>query len=161
VIVVSNTSPLISLAHIGQLHLLKQLYNRIIVPGAVYEEAVVAGAERPGANEVRSEDWIQIQQVSNHQEISVLTSFLGQGEAEAIVLAQEIGADLLLIDENLGRKEAANRGLTYLGVLGMLIDAKRVGLLPEIEPVLNDLIFNAGFHIDKSLYSHVLQLAGE
>jgi len=140
---------------------LKQLYDRVLVPRAVYEEVVISGAERPGANEVQSEDWIQVQQVSNHQEVSAVTSFLGQGEAEAIVLAQEIGADLLLIDEKLGRKEAANRGLTYLGILGMLIDAKRAGLLPEVEPVLDELVFNAGFHIDKSLYSRVLQLAGE
>ncbi len=160
-IVVSNTSPLISLAHIGQLHLLQQLYDRIIIPRAVYEEAVASGAERPGANEVQSEDWIQIQEVSNHEEVSTLRSFLGQGEAEAIVLAMEVGADILLIDEKLGRKEAAKRGITYIGVLGMIIDAKRTGLLPEIEPLLNELVFNAGFHIDKSLYSYVLQLAGE
>lgn len=90
-----------------------------------------------------------------------MKSFLGQGEAEAIVLAVEVNADLLLIDEKLGRKEAAKKGLACIGVLGTLIDAKQAGLLPKIEPILNDLVFNAGFHIDKSLYSHVLQLAGE
>lgn len=94
--VVSNASPLINLARIGQLDLLRQLYGELWIPDAVRYEVVEEGYGRAGAEEVRAADWIKTQTVSNQPLVRVLTYELDAGEAEAIVLALEKSADLLL-----------------------------------------------------------------
>ncbi len=104
--VVSNSSPLINLARIGKLTLLRELFGVLIVPDAVWQEVVVEGAGQPGADEVRSAAWIQRQAVMNTQLVQALQQDLDAGEAEAIALSLELGADLLLMDENLGRQTA-------------------------------------------------------
>jgi uncharacterized protein len=88
--VVSNTSPLINLAQIGQLNLLQQLYDQVVVPQAVYDEIVVAGAGQPGATEVETYDWIKVKQVTHQQMVTSLQADVDIGEAEAIVLAVEL-----------------------------------------------------------------------
>ena len=97
-IVVSNTSPIINLASIGQLELLKTLYSNIIIPQAVRDE-IVAGAGQPGAKEAQTLGWIATHQVTNQPLVTALQADLDRGEAEAIALAIEIRAELLLLDE--------------------------------------------------------------
>lgn len=160
-IIVSNTSPILSLAQVHQLTLLEQIYGTIVVPQAVYNEATVGGPGRHWATQVQNAAWIQTQQVQNETDVSSLLRSLDRGEAEAIVLAAELGADLLLIDERLGRREALRRGLNHTGVLGVLLEAKSTGLLQEIKPTLDTLISHAGFRVRKSLYTRVLKRAGE
>lgn len=160
-IVVSNTSPILSLGQIHQLTLLEHIYGTIIVPQAVYNEATVGGPGRHWAAQVQNAAWIQTQQVKNQADVNSLMISLNRGEAEAIVLATELGADLLLIDERLGRNEAMKQGINHTGVLGVLLDAKRTKLIQEIKPTLDDLIFHAGFWVSKNLYMRVLQRAGE
>jgi len=96
-IVVSNTSPIINLAAVGQLGLLRQLYARVIIPQAVYHETVVVGAGQPGAIEVTTFDWIEIRRATNEVAVASLQLELHEGEAEAIALAIELSADLLLL----------------------------------------------------------------
>ena len=115
--VVSNASPLINLARIGKLTLLHDLYGELIVPEAVWQEAVVEGAEQPGADEVESATWIKTQAATNRQLVNALQQDLDAGEAEAIALTLEIGAELLLMDEHLGRETARHLGLCYVGRL--------------------------------------------
>ena len=91
--VVSNASPLIGLARIGELELLQQLYRELVIPEAVEHEVVVEGAELPAANEVRKAAWIKTRTVSNKHLVRVLQENLGSGEAEAIALALEIEAE--------------------------------------------------------------------
>jgi len=124
VIVVSNTSPIINLAAIGHFELLKKLYKRIVVPQAVYHEITVKGPGQVGAQEVEKSQWIEIKEIPDKNLTEALKLELDEGEAEAIVLAIGIKADLLLIDERRGRAIADHFGLKYIGLLGAIIEAK-------------------------------------
>jgi predicted nucleic acid-binding protein len=94
VIVVSNTSPIINLAAVGQLQLLRQLYGQITIPQAVYREIVILGAGQSGAAQVESSDWIEMRQVSDQALVASLQLKVDEGEAEAIALAAALNADL-------------------------------------------------------------------
>jgi predicted nucleic acid-binding protein len=160
-IVVSNTSPVSNLAEVGQLNLLEQLYGQIVIPDAVYHEIVIAGAGLTGAAAVQAAGWIQRRQVAGRATVALLQIELDEGEAEAIALALEIGADLLLVDERRGRAVAARLGINAIGLLAVLLEAKHRGLILAVKPVLDDLVTRAGFWVAGALYARVLQAAGE
>jgi len=159
--VVSNTSPLINLAWIGRLETLHELYGTIEIPEAVWHEIVVQGAGQPGAKEVSDASWIKTCPVDNKLLVLALHQELDTGEAEAIALAIEQKAELLLMDERLGRETARYFGLNYTGVIGVLIEAKQKGLIGSIKEYLDSLRTMAGFHISQHLYLRVLQDQGE
>lgn len=159
--VVSNTSPLINLAWIGQLEILRELYGLIHIPEAVWHEIVVQGTGQPGAKEVSTANWINTCAVENKLFVLALHQTLDAGEAEAIVLAVEQKAELLLMDERLGRETARYVGLNYTGVIGVLIEAKTKGLIGSIKEYLDRLRTVAGFYISQPLYLKVLQDQGE
>jgi predicted nucleic acid-binding protein len=159
VIVVSNTSPITNLAAIGHLDLLRQLYQRAIIPEAVFQELTAQGGRHPGAI-VQQLDWIETRGASNRAVVSALQVDLDAGEAEAIALAQELAADLLLIDEHLGRVTAARLGVRVIGLLGVTMEAKHRGLIQKIKPLV-DALMKQGFRIGQDLYGRVLQAAGE
>lgn len=158
-IVVRNTSPIIGLAAVGQLDLLGALYGQIIVPQAVRNE-VAAGGDRPGVNAL-ARSWIEIRSVRNWLSVTTLQLELGAGESEAIVLAAETGADLVLLDEHKGRTIATRLGLKVVGSLGILVSAKHRGLLPAVRPVMEDLIHESGFRVSLDVFERALRLAGE
>ena len=158
-IVVSNTSPLTNLAAIGQLDVLRQIYHQIVIPEAVFHELTAEGGLHPGAI-VRQLDWVTCRRVSNPAVVTVLEVELDRGEAQAIPLSQELAADLLLIDEHLRRVVAARLGIKIIGLLGVLMEAKHRGLIPEIKALV-DALMNHGFHISSDLYVRVLEAAGE
>lgn len=159
--VVSNASPLVNLARIGQLSLLHHLFGEVLVPEAVWEEVVVRGRNQPGAEEIGAATWIERASVANRQLVHALRQDLDSGEAEAIALAVEIDADLLLMDERLGRKTAAHFGLRYVGLVGILSEAKQRGLVRELRHLLDQLRNMAGFWLSSALYQQVLCDAGE
>jgi uncharacterized protein len=161
VIVVSDTSPINNLAAINQLHLLQQIYGTVIIPEAVYRELTDPGFPVAGATEVQTLDWIQTRQISDLTMLELLRMELDPGEAEAVVLALEIGADQVLIDEHRGRVIAARLKLNYTGILGILLEAKRRGLIVAVKPLLDALIHQAGFWVADALYNRVIELAGE
>jgi predicted nucleic acid-binding protein len=161
VTIISNTSPIVNLATIGQLNLLRQLYESIIIPQAVHHEITIVGGGLPGAQEIQTQDWIVSKHVSNRLMVSALRTELDEGKAEAIALAIELGADLLLLDERLGRTIASRFGLQFIGILGVLIEAKDKGLIPEVKPVVDDLMTKAGFWVSQELYERILRVAGE
>ena len=155
--IVCNASPLINLARIGKLDLLRELYGELIIPEAVWHEVVEEGSGQPGADEVKCADWIKTQGVTNMDLRRALQQELDAGETEAIVLALEIGADLLLMDERIGREVARHFGLRYTGLIGILIEAKRKGRISAIKPHLDSMRNIAGFHLSNELYLRVLQ----
>ena len=160
-IVISDTSPVINLAAAGQLDLLKKLYGKVIIAQAVYDEIVVTGAGQAGAKEVESANWIEVKEVANHTLIASLQLELDKGESESIALALESNADLLLLDERKGRAIASRLGLKFIGLLGVLVEAKQKGHISAVKPVVDDIIAKAGFWISQELYKRVLESAHE
>ncbi len=163
-IIVSDTSPITNLAAIGQLDLLRQLYSRVIIPQAVYNEMVGVDKVVPGAVEVQQLSWIQTIAVVNSQQVTEIQenqNNIDLGEAEAIILSKELKADLLLMDERRGRTVATSYGLNVTGLLGVLLQAKKQGLIPAIKPLIDQLIATADFRVSQKLYAIVLQSADE
>jgi predicted nucleic acid-binding protein len=160
-IVVSNTSPITNLALVGQIDLLQQLYSGICIPQAVSQEIAVIAPRLAGTTDLLNLNWIQTRQVTNHTLVDSLRLELDDGEAEAIALAVELNADLVLLDERRGRAAASRLGIKCVGLLGALVEAKYISLIPTIKPILDDLIVGAGFWISQGLYEHVLQTVGE
>ena len=148
--VVSNASPLISLARIGKVDLLRDLFEVLVIPEAVWREVVIDGTGQPGAEEVASADWIMTVAVTNTDLVAALRQELDAGEAEAIALALEGEADLLLMDERLGRETARHLGLRYLGLVGALIEARNRGIIASVMPILEPLRDQAGFHVSQA-----------
>lgn len=159
--VVSNASPLINLARIGQMDLLRDVYGEVRIPEAVRREVVEEGAGQPGAQEVQAAEWIKTQTITNEPLVQALRQELDAGEAEAIVLALETSADVLLMDERLGREAARHLGVAVTGLIGLFVEAKRRGLISAVKPSLDALRDQAGFRIRQGLYEEVLRDAGE
>ena len=160
-IVVSDTSALSNLALVNHLWLLEAIYQSVIIPDVVAAELTAANNLTISA--IRQLGWIQTRSVTNSQLAEKLQQERGldAGEANAIALALELQADDLLIDERLGRQEAVRLGLSILGILGVLLVAKQRSLIPQIQPVVDALIKQAGFRVSSQLYQHVLTLAHE
>jgi predicted nucleic acid-binding protein len=162
-IIVSDTSPLSNLAMIDHLFLLREIYQTVIIPLAVAQELENTREDDPRIAAVLSLDWIEVKKVSDLTFVKELQEnrLLDRGESEAIALALELKAEELLIDERLGRREAARLGLSMTGVLGILLMAKRRGLIPVVRPVMDDLMTIARFRISRPLYEEVLVIAQE
>ncbi|BAI94467.1 DUF3368 domain-containing protein [Arthrospira platensis] len=165
-IVVSDTSPITNLAAIEKLDLLHLLYGTITLPVAVYNELTPAGTDEPipGTLEVQTLPWIVTRPVQNTRqvdEILVSQRHIHIGEAEAIVLALELKADLLLMDERRGRALATDCQLKVTGLLGVLLQAKHQEAIPAVQPLIDRLIEDAEFRIESKLYQHFLKLAEE
>ncbi len=156
--VVSDTSPLVNLAGVGLIEQLHALFEQVLIPPAVAEEIA---RDARFADLLRIHSWIEVRKVQNHLAVLLLSQELDQGEAEAIVLGIEQGADLLLIDERLGRRKAQELSLRVMGVLGILMELKRRGLVTRVKPILEALRFQMGFWISEELYHRVLQMADE
>ena len=156
-----SATPLIALAAVGQFDLLRAVYGEIHIPDAVFQEVVITGAGEAGAREVSAANWIKRHTVRNTALVQALELELDAGEAEAIALALEQSAGLILLDERLGRHAAARLGLTMTGTLGVLIAAKDRGLLAAVHPLLDALRVQAGFWIGDDLRAAVLKKSGE
>ena len=158
-IVISDASAIIALSAIGKLDILRDLFQEVIIPPAVFNEIVIQGVQRPGAEEVKNKHWITVHSAQDNSSVAALN--LGKGEKEAIALFLELNADLLLIDEVKARKEAKQLGVTYTGILGVLVEAKRQNLIPMVKSLMDDLRIIAGFRISQPLYEFVLNEVDE
>ena len=160
-IVVSNTTPLIGLASIRRFDILRSLFGNLIIAQAVYGESVLQGQEEGGAKkDVTNAEWISIAQVSDRLAVEVLLDEMDIGEAETIVLAAEIKADWVLMDEKKGRRKLSQIGIPKIGTVGILLEAKRRGLIPSVKPELEKL-HRQGFSISQFVIASVLKQAGE
>ncbi|MCC5634834.1 DUF3368 domain-containing protein [Nostoc sp. CHAB 5844] len=157
--VVSNTSPLLNLAIIGQLDLLRQQFNEILIPKAVLEELRIEET-LPGSEQLRqaiASGWLQVEEVGNSSLVELLQRDLDKGEAEAIALALLLSADWILLDERDGRKIAKSLGLQVTGIIGVVIRASRLGLVSSLPAVINQLREEAGFRIAPNLLAQILR----
>lgn len=160
-IVVTNSSPLLNLAAIGAAPLLPELFGRVAAPNMVREEI---DSLRLRDHRFRSADIAaaaDFSAVGDSSRVALLSLHLDPGEAEAIALALELRADLILLDERRATRAARQLGLKTLGLLGVLLLAKRKGLVKEARPLLDRLEKDAGFWIAKDLRQQVCRAADE
>ncbi len=147
--VVSNTSPLIGLSNIGKLKILHDVFGEVVVPPAVQREF---GEELP--------EWITVKAPENKPLVQALLESLGDGESEAIALAIELNADFLILDDLKARKIARKLGLRVIGTAGLLLLAKKRGVINEVKPLLMELM-EKGFRISNEVIEIILKSAGE
>ena len=160
---ISNTSPLLNLAIIGQLDLVREQFGLVFIPAAVLQELRVDEA-LPGSAALRqalTHGWIQVQAVEDRAPVQLLQRTLDDGEAEAIALAAQAKAAWLLLDERDGRLAAKTLGLRVTGVLGILLRAKRDGHIPSLRGAMEKLQTQAGFRIAPALFEALLRSASE
>lgn len=155
-IVISNASPLISLCKIDLLHILKELWSEIIIPDAVYREAVEDGYGKPGANiiAVACKSWIKVLSVKNRNEVEALNAVLDEGESEVIALGQELKSDIILMDNREPRLFAKTVNLKVIGTIGIVNMGWQKGLIKDPGNELHKLKLN-GFWIDDKLMERV------
>lgn len=155
-VVVADASPLIYLSRVGVLDLLAVLFGEVVVPRAVWAEVVDRRPSAPGLDALTHAQWIRVVDT----ELGVADFGLDAGETAAIHLALTLRAELLLIDERLGRRVAAARGIAVRGTLGVLVQARRTGALTTLRPVLERLVAE-GFRISPALLREALGAVGE
>lgn len=154
--VVADSSPLIYLSRVGVLDLLSAVFGDVVVPRTVWNEVVERRPSAPGLDALRQARWIRVVDSALPQ----IDLGLDSGETAAILLAEALHADLLLIDERLGRKVARARGIAVRGTLGVLVQARQIGALPVLQPVLDALVAE-GFRVAPALIREALSQVGE
>jgi len=157
-IIIADSSPLISFALIEKLNLLEQLYQEIYVPIAVYNE--VSKSDKPYSQELKQFLHGKIKGVKNTMAVDILLSDIGTGEAEAIVLALECQPAMILLDDLKARKFAKMQGLNIIGTMGILLEAKKAGFITAIKPFIAELISN-DIRISTKIVEITLQAAQE
>lgn len=160
-IAVSNSSPIMNLAAKGKLGLIKLKFGNVIIPDAVWREVVIDGKGRRGVEDVEKSDWIKVQSVRDKVLVEVLEKDLDRGESEAITLAVENNADVLLLDDKSARLIASNLGLKIIGIVGILIWAKKEGIIRQLSKELENLREKANFRMSEDLIKRVLQEVDE
>jgi predicted nucleic acid-binding protein len=159
-IIVSDTSCIGYLIQINLLHLLQTLYGEIIIPAAVNDEILQLENKEHTLSEFKNADWIKIYSTHNLSNVSKYENILDRGELEAISIAIELEADLLIIDEKLGRIVAKTIGFDITGLVGILITAKNKNLILSVKKALDELIL-LGCRISNTLYNIALKSCNE
>lgn len=158
-LIVADSGPLISIARANKLHIIQKVYGKVIIPESVYHEITVKGKDKPGAQEIKKATWITVKKPQSRPHVDILQSRFGAGESEAIVLAEELGA-ILLVDEKAVIKEARKRGLKISSTHLLLEEAKRMGIIESVRQELDELIAS-GFRTTTELRRNSLKKVGE
>lgn len=156
--IISNTTPVIALLSISKLNLLKDIYGKVIIPKGVFEE-IEEGKNKTYYTDLSVIDWIKIKSIKDKEPLKYIHD-LDKGEAEVIVLANEINADLVIIDEKQGREYAKYFNLKLTGTIGILLKAKELGLIGKIKPLLYEITKN-GIWLSKKFIDKILKIAKE
>lgn len=160
-VVISDTSPLIHLTACEQVELLHTLYGEIVIPSSVEEELRFKSKDEKIKQQIFSFDWIKVKTATDKKLVADLDKRLGGAEAEAIALAVELKADLLLIDERKGRLAARELHLKTGGVLSVLIEAKKKNLIESVTTLIEKMVAITGFRISNELFEEVKKIAEE
>ncbi len=155
-IVIVDASTFIGLSMVNKLSLLSSLFKEVVLPNAVYEE--ISGGK--GVKEIRSFKNIKVVGVNDKATVELMLESYGRGEAELLVLAKELNANLLLIDELKARKAARRAGFKVMGILGLLLSAKEKGFIKTIKPLIQRLQ-KKDFRLSRRVIEEVLNQAGE
>ena len=159
--VISDSSPLITLARVGFLDLLPQLYEEITITPEVFAEVAIRGAGLAGAAQISSAMWIDVRALPKPGDLIVAQRRLGLGlgELSVIQLGQELKAEVLLIDDMKARKLAREGGIAILGCVGVLHDAFGLGLVSDLTEAYRQLAAS-GAYVDRELLENILKLLG-
>lgn len=158
--VIVNTTHLIALCHVGQLGLLERMYGEISIPQAVYRELSEKEDSICKKQVDASLSWIHVEKIENQMAKSMFKTQLHDGEVEVMILAKEKNADIVIIDDANAKKHAKYLKLPVTGTLGILIRAKREGYLPELKPVMQEMI-DKNIYISEKLMKFCLEQVNE
>lgn len=161
-IVIADTTPLISLMKIGKLNLLKELFDKVFIPERVYQELTVNSLFEKEVQEIKNCGYIQIVNVADTRAVRLLRRATGldAGESEAIVLVDEQHGNLLLMDEMKGRNVARQMGIRIMGTIGILMIALERSKITYEEIIQSiEILKDSGRHIKKELYEELLKNA--
>ncbi len=154
---VCNATPIISLSSVKKLDILREMFQTVIIPEAVYNE--IKAKESWGYNEVES-DFIRVEAIKGKIYSELFFSQMDLGETETIILAKEIKADCVIIDDNIAYKTAANSGLNVTRTLSVLLRAKEKGIIRDIKPLLDEMILKGRWY-SKRVYNDFLKRINE
>jgi len=134
-----------------------------MIPEAVYRELADIDPPVPGTLEVQRASWLEVREIVNREVVERLQDEvrLDSGESEAIAVALELNADMLLIDERRGRAKADRLGVRITGLLGILVEAKQKNLIVAVKPLIDELIAKSEFRVSSALYSQILNVVDE
>jgi len=156
--VISNTTPILSLLKIDKLEILKELYEQVIIPNAVYQE-IEEGKHKEFYKDLKKIDWLIIKDIKDPNSRKYFVD-LDDGEAEVLILAKELNADLVILDEILGRRYAKVLDYKLTGTLGVLLKAKEKGIIKSLKVLLTELT-EKGTWLNPKLIKEVLKIANE
>ena len=152
-IVVSDTTPITTLLKAGEVTLLEMLFGSVIIPGAVADELLVFHEQLPS--------FILVRTVSEPDRLPPGVERLGKGETEAIQLAKEVGAEILITDDHKARAAAASLGLKCTGLLGLLVHAKQKNQLSSVRTMIDVLERKGGLYLSDAVKAEAARIAGE
>lgn len=162
-IVISDTTPILSLLKSNQLVLLKKLYGSVIVPEAVYNELTTNPVFENEKTEISGCPFIRVEEVHNQEAVLLLRNVTGldAGESEALILYGEQKADILLIDEHKGRGVAKKMSVEHIGTMGIFMTAydKQILTALEVSHCLEALL-DKDIRLSKNLCNKVLEYVG-
>lgn len=158
---VADSSPLVILSKLGCFDLLNRLFPRVYISREVHDEVVIAGAGLPGASEVSKAEWVEVKAVQDAGGLhSAQQKYgLGPGEMSTILLAKELGANLVLLDDYKARRVAKAEGFAILGSIGLLEAFYLRGYLADLRSLFQELIAQ-NVYIDKRLLDRRLRFLG-
>ena len=159
--VVADSSPLVVLAKLGCFELLKRLFPHVYITAEVHQEVVIAGTSLPGSSEVSKAEWIEVKAMKNPAEVySAQRKYgLGPGEMSTILLAKELGANPVLLDDYRARKVAKAEGHGVMGSVGLLETFYLRRYLTDLRSVFQELVAR-NVYIDKRLLDRRLRALG-
>lgn len=151
--VVSDTTAITTLLKAKEERLLRELFERVLVPQAVWDELKAFHAELPG--------FIELRPATDAGRRLPGTELLGRGEAEALVLARELNARLLLTDDRQARLAARRLEIPCIGLVGMVVHARTRGIVSSVRELLRKLEGEGGLYLSDAAIAEALRLANE
>lgn len=157
--VIVNSTPMIILSKIGMLEVLHKMYGNVIIPQAVFDEVTVK--DDSACQSIKAMDWINVRRIASADDRKMYKAKLHSGEVEVMILAQEIGDDVLtVIDDNAARKTARYLGIKVTGTVGVLMKARKLGYIDSVKKCIT-MMRRAGFYVGSELENMALDIVGE